>query len=106
MYVKEINKCDLMEICVLYNQRWFERKKITHLIMIALQICQNVIRSNVAAGSRAASGFSEKGTPLTFLTEDEQVMKETGKRPHLQLVSIPFKFLALIKLAQITISLI
>lgn len=55
---------------------------------LRVQLCQNVaaVRSNVPAGPVAAyssaassSGTSASGTPLTFLTEDEKVMQETGK---------------------------
>lgn len=64
-----------------HNPRGVPKRNQCLTVFIFLsQLCQNIIRSNVAVGgSRSASGFSEKGTPLTFLTEDEQVMKETGR---------------------------
>lgn len=52
------------------------RKMKINVLIRVIQICKTAIKQNALFSSSTASGPT---FPVTFLTEDERVMKETGK---------------------------
>lgn len=46
----------------------------------ATQIVKQVAATPFSSAAAGSSGTSAVGTPLTFLTEDEKLMQETGKK--------------------------